>query len=206
MKKLLKTFAVVLLSSLMLGACGGDDDLEICFHDWEQKVTGDNLYVSATCKDPAQYYSICKECGAMGSPFVHGSPSDHSYKEIESKSLKVTNATCSHGATYYKSCEFCGKASDETFESSAKLNHNFVEKAAVETHASSATCEQPNKYYLSCSECGELSSATFDFGPTLKHADKNGDEMCDNCKKPLKVYLDDTPIDNITDKHEFGKN
>lgn len=205
MKKFLKIFAVVLLSSLMLNACGGDD-LEICFHEWEQKVSEDNLYLNATCKEPAQYYSICKSCGAMGAPFAHGSTSNHSYKDIEKKEYKISGATCTSGATYYKSCEFCGKASDETFESTEMLAHHYIEKAAKETHAAAATCEHPNQYYLSCSECGKLSNNTFDFGPTLKHTDKQGDEMCDNCGKPLKVYLDDTPIDNITDKHEFGKN
>lgn len=206
MKNCFKSVLVFLLCAVMLVSCGGDDDLEICFHEWEEKVSDEALYASATCRSAAQYYSTCKKCGAFGAPFTHGEPSDHSYSDIVDSKLLVSPATCSHGAVYYKSCEFCGKVGSETFTDSQTLSHNYIEKATKDTHAEAATCEHPNLYYLSCEKCGALSDQTFEFGPSLKHKDTHGDDVCDYCDKPMKVWLEDTPVDNITDKHEFEKN
>lgn len=204
MKKILGLLFIVAICLTVLAACSGDD-VEICFHEWEQAPSEETVYTPATCRTSAVYYSTCKECGAKGAQFSYGDAVPHSFTENVKEELLVSAATCTSRPSYYKSCEFCGLANDEVFVSGETLAHNFVKKASVETLVESADCTRPNKYCLSCEDCGEKSATYFTLGPARPHEDSEGDLMCDHCNVALEVFKDDTPIDNLTGIHQFGK-
>ena len=197
-------------------SCGGDDTPSDggntpsdgpCLHEWENIVSDDLIQTPATCSDPAVYYQKCKNCGEKGGkPFTSGTASDHIYTENPDSKHLVSAATCSNKAVYTESCTFCGKAGTETFEYGNTLPHTKVDAANVDTFALASTCDHANMYYYSCANCDYLYPDMFEFGPKRKHTDKHGDYICDYCDAPMKVWTDDPSVDNLTDKHEFGKN
>ena len=220
-------FLIFVISLATLTSCaaiqdmlpfGGDDDQAVedeqgnnaggvCLHEWEDVVADEYLKTPATCSSAALYNQKCKHCGiAGGKPFASGSIADHLFSEIPEDKYLVSSATCSSAAVYNKSCAYCGEKSEETFTHGATTPHNRQDKATVETFAASSDCSHGNLYYYSCATCGVLFEDTFEFGPKKKHQDSHGDYICDNCGAAMKVWTDDPSVDNITDKHEFGKN
>lgn len=203
MKKTLGLLLIFIAALAVLVACGGED-LEICFHEWEQNASEETLYAPATCLSAASYYSTCSLCGAKGAPFKSGDTSDHEFAEVVKDENLVSAATCTSRATYNKSCVHCGLVADETFTSGSPLAHNFVKKASVDTLKDERDCTHPNVYYYSCADCGDFSNQTFTLGPARPHSDSHGDFMCDYCNAALEVF-DDVPVDNLTGIHHFGK-
>lgn len=201
MKKALILFFVILLAAIALSACGGDD-IEICFHEWVKTPSENMLKSAATCTEPAVYYSTCTVCGEKGETFTFGEVLEHSYTNTASEEYLISVATCTEPAVYYVSCKDCGAKGEDTFESLSYAEHSYVKNASAETLAERATCQSPNLYYYSCERCGACGENTFALGPSLDHVDTHGDDMCDKCNKPLKVF-DDVPTDNVTGKHEF---
>ena len=206
---------VLLLSLAVLVSCGDKspsedtpDDKE-CVHEYADQPIEAMIKDTATCLSPAVYYKSCKLCGAKGTEtFTYGEHSDHLYVDKVDVDYLVSYATCAAPDTFYKSCAFCGIAGEETFTDGETREHTKAAVANAETFAEYKNCDHGHLYYFSCSKCGALLESTFESGNRRSHEDDNGDYMCDyeDCGKPMKNDWDDPSVENMTDKHEFGKN
>ena len=196
----------LLSAVLLLAACSGANESDLCLHEWVMDANEDTLKSEATCQSGSVYYKSCSKCGKLGETFVYGDTVPHVYASVNADKYLKSPATCSSRATYYKSCRNCGEAGTETFESLATLEHSWIKIANTETFYIAPTCTKGSVYRYTCSECGALSEddKLFTLGPSIPHNDSHGDFICDTCDKPLKEW-DDVPTDIVTDIHIFGK-
>ena len=103
MKKALLLIFIISLACILLTACGGDD-VEICFHEWQNVESEEMLKAPATCTSRAVYYSSCSVCGDKGAVFEAGEMLEHTFGNTVHKDYFVSAATCTEYALYHQSC------------------------------------------------------------------------------------------------------